>query len=409
MKLKRKLLAAMVGGAIAAPAAMAQTSGGVQLYGGIDLSVINYRLTASGATPSVSRWNLYSSGLRSIWGLRGQENLGGGLTAWFQLESVISADGRINATIQPAFNLGGRNSALGLRGAWGDLLLGNWDAPYKVVTFPIIVPTTHSVAGVYGSILGNVTGQGNADTTGSVPNPNCQNLPGTGAPTAAQPVGAQTEGNTTGFVRRLSDTVQYWSPTFSGAQFKVAFQAPEAEAGTTGQNPMLWSASLNWAGGPVGVGLGYQTHRDFQFNGGKDNAWNLTATYAFTPAIKVGAYYEDISTDGPAPGLDIDARNWALNAVFGIGSGEFTAVYARARDPEGAGAIADAGGNAWTVGYRHHMSKRTDLYAFVGTVDNDSGATRTFLSPPNNSAGQPAAITAGQDSRAFGVGVTHRF
>lgn len=57
-------------------------------------------------------------------GFRGEEDLGGGLKAWFQLESAIDPDEGSGTWTR-------RNSAVGLKGGWGTVLVGNWDTPHK--------------------------------------------------------------------------------------------------------------------------------------------------------------------------------------------------------------------------------------------------------------------------------------
>lgn len=413
--IRAKSMVAAVACAFAAPSiALAQSS--IELYGGVDMSIINYKLSASanGLTPGVSRMAVYSSGLRTTLGVRGRESLGGGTTAWFQLESTVPGDGRTGTNAATgAFLFGGRNSAIGLRGGWGDIFAGQWDTPYKVNMYPIIIPSTQSTATVYGGILGNPTGLGNTDSTGSVVNPNCQNVPTTAAPTPANPVCSQVESGAVGFNRRAADMIQYWSPRFANTQFKFLYQAPEAKASAgvnPAQNPRLWSTSLTYEAGPIVAGLAYEKHNDFQFANGVDKAWSATASYELPIKLTLGGYYERITTNGPAAGFDVNARNWALLADYRLpGPGRVTFAYARAKDPEGAGATADAGGKAYVLGYRHTFSKRTLVYTFYGKLDNDSGATRTFIAPPLNSAGQPAGIAAGQDSTAYGVGITHTF
>ena len=409
MKIGKKLIAAAIGGVVAAPGmALAQApSAGVQLYGGIDTSLNNFRLSDGGAA-DVKKNVFYSSGLRTIFGIRGQEPLGRGLTAWFQLESTVAGTGRINPQIQPGFQLGGRNSAAGLRGGWGDVLVGQWDMPYKVNTFPIIVPTTQGMGSVYGSILGNPNGAGNADTTGTEPQLVCANPTLAGANPAI--TCTMTEGSPTSFVRRASNVLQYWSPVMGGFQARIGTQFSDAVKvpGVTGDRESeIWSASLSWTGGPITVGAGYETHRDFQFDGGKDNGYSLMATYKLGAAT-LGGYFERLDTDGPAPGAEIEATNWAVMALFDTGTGQVTAVYGAARDPEGAGAAADAGGKSWTVGYRHFLSKRTNVYAYFSQLENDAGSTRAFLSQPVNGLGT-AGVVAGQDVRVLGVGLNLTF
>src|SRR5882672_2328413 len=89
----KKLLAVAVAGALAAPCiALAQGSGAptaaVEVYGTINIAFgrVNYSEATNGA-PGVSKWDVWQAA--SNYGVRGRESLGGGLTAWFQIESNV--------------------------------------------------------------------------------------------------------------------------------------------------------------------------------------------------------------------------------------------------------------------------------------------------------------------------------
>ena len=56
---------------------------------------------------------------------KAEEKLGGGLSAWFQCESTADPRG------QGQEGWCSRNSALGLKGGFGNLFIGNWDTPFK--------------------------------------------------------------------------------------------------------------------------------------------------------------------------------------------------------------------------------------------------------------------------------------
>ena len=121
----KRVLAIAVASVFGAPVvAHAQTST-VQVFGRLytELSYINTGTYNNGthANPDI----LQTPG--SEIGFKGEEPLGGGLSAWFQCAST--ADTRAEST-------GGfcsRDSAVGLRGAFGNVWFGNWDTPYKRV------------------------------------------------------------------------------------------------------------------------------------------------------------------------------------------------------------------------------------------------------------------------------------
>ena len=108
--MKKKLMAVAVAGALAAPAlAVAQTST-VQVYGRI---TYEYGIIDQGEGQRETDYADSPGG--SAIGFRGEEKLGGGLSAWFQCES--SAD--VRALDQTGWCT--RNSAVGFKGSWGNV------------------------------------------------------------------------------------------------------------------------------------------------------------------------------------------------------------------------------------------------------------------------------------------------
>ncbi|MGZ5071815.1 MAG: porin, partial [Usitatibacter sp.] len=126
--MNKKLIALAVAGACVVPAAMAQTANPVTLYGRVYATF--EAVEASGGTAAdVVRRNRVSD-QASLLGVRGTEDLGGGLKAFFQLETSFKPDENNSV-------FAGRNSGVGLQGNWGSLLLGRWDTPYKVTTIAV--------------------------------------------------------------------------------------------------------------------------------------------------------------------------------------------------------------------------------------------------------------------------------
>src|SRR5258708_22287641 len=132
--MNKKLMAVAVAGALtAAGLAVAQVGGtaGVSLYGRLDTAVMldKYSVSGSGAIPEVKKNDIFSPG--NALGFRGREDLGGGTSAWFQLETGVWPDGRLDSAATSGQHFGGRNSAVGFSRARGDVLFGIWDTPYK--------------------------------------------------------------------------------------------------------------------------------------------------------------------------------------------------------------------------------------------------------------------------------------
>lgn len=102
---------------LSAQAALAQTN--VTLYGIVDAGVEAVNHTGAAADTSVRVGSGSSVGSR--WGIRGVEDLGGGLKAIFNLENGFNVD---TGTLAQGGRLFGRTATVGLQGAWGSVQLG---------------------------------------------------------------------------------------------------------------------------------------------------------------------------------------------------------------------------------------------------------------------------------------------
>lgn len=120
----------ILGAALAACAGAASAQSGVTIYGRVDIAA-QYSTTTSTVNDNISE--IASGGIGpSIWGLRGIEDLGGGLSAFFNLEAHFQADN--GASIGPgAGQLGSggfrRQANVGLKSQWGSVTLGRQYSP----------------------------------------------------------------------------------------------------------------------------------------------------------------------------------------------------------------------------------------------------------------------------------------
>ena len=114
--MKKNLIALAVASAFVAPVAMADTT----IYGQANVSFE----AVNNGTNSVNKISSNSSRL----GFKGTEELGSGLSAIYQIESLIALDGDTST-------LAGRNSFVGLSDAGlGTVIAGRNDTPYKTAT-----------------------------------------------------------------------------------------------------------------------------------------------------------------------------------------------------------------------------------------------------------------------------------
>jgi predicted porin len=387
--MQKKLLAVAVAGALGAPAvAMAQAST-VQVRGQIYMEygyVDQGRATATTDRVNVDMFQTPGSNITFL----GTEKLGGGLSAWFQCESTFDVRG---ASPQ---GFCGRNSAIGFRGAFGNIFLGNWDTPFKRTIGP--TRTGINETGLFGGSFLQTGGSSSFS-------------------------GAATRGS---FTRRQNNSVNYETPNFNGFQVLASYSTTNhATANTTNltnAKPRMWSLGAQYSAGPLYVGGGYERHRDFGAGntggglpGSTDSGWHLGAAYTFGGAVRVGGNYTNQKfRNVGAIGADTEYRIWHVGADWKIqGPHGLRGGLTYARDAKGTGgAVAgsgvtrpaagpDSGARLWQIQYVHTLSKRTELTAGYVKLNNKANAAYNLggLSTP----------LAGENQDAFAMSIRHRF
>jgi predicted porin len=394
----KKLLGLAVAGALAAPvAALAQ----VEVYGTIHMSINKMKYgEGTGGIPSVSKWDVASHA--SNVGVRGRENVGGGQTAWFQVETNASMERSNN--VAHTSNFASRNSAVGMQGAWGNLFLGQWTTPWADLDALWSIGTVAT----YGPVTSII---GRRETTGAAPNPNCAN---TGSGIGGVPGGSCDSVEAGGgvghaFWRRISNSIHYQSPVMGGAQIKVAYQTNQDKA-VTGvvADPQMWSGSVSWSGmgGRLRVGAAYDAHKDFTTPGQTDKGFRVTGGWNFGFA-DIGAAYEEMVYKTAAG--DVDALQWGVALAVPIGQGAIRGSYSQAEGLEAAGVETPTGAKQWNLGYDYRFSKRTTVGFGYATIDNESGAVFTWSGLSSTQGGQSVNPPAGSDVEIFFINMLHRF
>ena len=394
--MKRKLLSVAVASAFLAPAAALAQSSTVQVYGTV---LVNYNLVDYGqGRVNNDMFNSHDANL----GFKGEEQLGGGLSAWFQCESTLDVTG---------VTLGGwcgRNSAIGMKGNFGNAFAGIWDLPMKTAMANF---RPFSTSGAYG--MGAVLWNGAGSDVGNGP---------TGVPGA----------NVTSFSRRQTNTFTYASPNFAGFQGSVAFSTPnEATAqvnATTAKKPRLWGLGGTYTNGPFIVGAGYERHTNYNpagvanYQGGDDRGWNAAIAYTFAGVFKLSAIYTDTRYD-TSPGTTLSDRSWGVYGDWAIaGPHRLRAEWNRQQSTSGnfggavvAGACTNAAVGQWTANcgqggtganlyglqYAYAFSKRTELNFGYARLNNDANSAQALVTLGKG--------TAGQNQSAWVFGAKHTF
>ncbi len=328
---------AAVAGLASGTAAQAQSS--VTLYGRANVTVESQKVTGVPTTNAVQN-------NASRWGVRGSEDLGGGLQAFFQLESGFNIDtgAATNNFGQGASgSLFNRESFAGVRGGFGQIRFGRITSPLYFASADYISMHNHDT-GTSSDALFNffATGVNN------------------------------------------NNSVAYKTPSFGGMDVEVAYSFaagflpnnPAAfveQPGSRNQNNLQVAFNGQW--GIVHVGGGYAQMKD---KSGLALPTPVAETKDTTAVIRalvelgaftVGAYYERSKFDFGT--TTRNRNNYRLSGMYALGNNEFHLNYGMADDFSGTTAT---GANQWTVGYNYNLSKRTKVYAFYTQLKDDSNS-----------------------------------
>ena len=369
--MNKNLIALAVAGAFVAPAAMAQTANPVVLYGQVNVTAESVE-ARSGTTPLSRRSRIEDQSSRL--GVRGTEDLGGGLKAFFQLETAFRPDSN-NTTFAA------RNSAVGLQGGFGSILIGRWDMPFKTATIAIDPWGDITIAG----ITGTLSDRGNFD-------------------------------------RRDQNVAEYWSPTWGGLAFRLAATANERKNDPAGVNARDTGANVTWTSGGIYVFYAYEEHKDNNngnafgqiivqppatgqtagIAGYNEKGQALGGSVVFGP-IKVGAQYQEFKKGGTPATARSKQKSWMGNVVWTLGNNQFIYQYMNSKDGRlNTATTEEPDCDSNSIGYKYNFSRRTSFIAHYIDVKNNSAATCNFGS---NTLG----IAAGQDPRGIAVGFLHNF
>ncbi len=342
--MNKKLIALAIAGASVVPAAMAQSANPVTLYGRVYVTAEQIEASGGGVADLERRTRIEDQA--SLLGVRGTEDLGGGLKAFFQLETGWRPDQNTSAFAT-------RNSGIGLRGGWGSFLIGRWDMPFKSANIAIDAFGDLTISGLTGVMedIGN-------------------------------------------FDRRDQNVAQYWSPNFAGLAVRLAGTANEGKTATA--NPRDYGASITYNRGPLYLEYSYEEHRDPAAGRSKDDGNALGGKFSFGP-IRLGLLYQEFRKDGFEK-----QKAWMGNVVWTIGKNQLIYQYMQAKDGGVNGAATQPDCNSNSLGYQYNFTKRTSFVGSWTKVDNNEASKCSF------GANRPT-IAAGQDPEGFSLGLKHVF
>jgi predicted porin len=388
--MKRRIFFALPAGLFLCAGAHAQSS--IALYGTVDMGIgyVHNAQDAAGQNQSTLVKASSGNSTGSRWGLKGKENLGGGLAAVFQLENGFNVG---TGALGQGGREFGRKAVVGLTGdTWGTVTLGRQYDPIVDQVQPLTEDN------YFGGVFATPGDLDNYDNS-----------------------------------LRVNNSVKYVSPVFAGFQVEALYGLGGV-AGANGSG-RTYSFGVGYANGPLALGAGY-----FYANGGNsttngvrtwtsssDSLFNTVINQGFASAdsiqiVRAGAQYAigpvtaGLTYSNTQYGSDASSLftqtakfnngsvfvNYQVNAALRAGVGY---NYTSLAGP------ASAHYNQANFGADYALSKRTVLYTLLA-YQKASGNT---LSTTGAVIGAPASIgsygvNSGIDSQELAiVGVRHRF
>ncbi len=381
MKFTKAALA--VAAIVGSVAASAQTAN-VTLYGYINTSIESNRGSTATTSSTVNRMTANSS----QFGFRGSEDLGGGMSAIFNLQSGFgSDDGVLNGGAMFA-----REAWVGLQGGFGQLRVG-----YGLTAYDDVLGLSHQNIGSTG--FQNRNG-GLSSGPGFAQNQLFTNYGRAGV------AGCATDSN---FDARAANSISYATPNFSGFSVRTTYALVEE---VTSNACRLWDTGAVYSSGPITAGLAYSMHSKFRGLGGA----TVGSGAVGTPAVgshdentirgygrynlgvaRIDAAYEVMSFKVASGTLK--AKYWELGAQVPVGAANFGLQYSQRDNGTAWAYVAPTGysvtaatpiatiRNNWTSGGGKHLafvadysfSKRSQAYAYFSNLKNETNGKLNTL------------------------------
>jgi GBP family porin len=321
----------------------------VTLFGLIDLGYGYSKTEGSKAMNSVDSGTAGAS----RWGLRGTESLGAGLALNFRLESGLDADTGNRAQGGRLF---GRAAWTSLSGSFGEVRLGRQETlgfGWWGETSPFFI--SYKQAG-----LDTIFGYRNVGD-------------------------------------RVDHAVFYYSPDVAGFQAGAGYSLhPDGPETHVDDTPVV-SLGMRYQAGPLLAVLTYDQKNvaDSALRSNRDDIKNLAlgATYDLGPVIIHAAYGRLKNRDFVATASKENA--YLVGLSIPVGKGSVYGTYQRVDKRNLNQFDIDDARDGVAIGYRHGLSKRTELYAYASRYRN--------VSMRADAASRLA------DTRQLSVGVRHFF
>jgi len=392
--------------AVTAFAGAAQAQSSVTVYGLIDIGYVggNERVS-NGSTVTKQTFNTITHAAESTnrLGFRGREDLGGGMAAFFNLETALTPNASNFTSLQTRL----ANIGLAQKGV-GTATIGTQNTVVTDAIGPTLVGQFSNIAGsmIFATRTGPAVGAGTVGATAAT----------TG-----------TNGNSNAFTFRTGNTLKLQTERMAGFQvgaMAVLNDSNRTQTATTGgeNNQQGWGLGANYQWKKLVVTAAYQSLNASQTNSATLVAWDLTGNSA-TNAVGIyngsnvkdnqmyaGAMYDfgilkayasyinrkvtsqiNANQFAKRSGQEIGVRgNWTpkIESWASVGNGSFQTF-----------GLSEPTANltGYQLGSNYILSKRTNLYAIYG-----------YSGTSNASAIRNAGPTSYNNSN-YAVGMRHTF
>lgn len=393
----------------------AYAQGSVTLYGVVDTTLEMARTTGANNNGANVPWVSRQQSNSSLWGLRGREDLGDGLSAIFQIEYGFSVDSGSGPSARDQF-VGLSSDKLGM------LQLGLLTTPMRAMGGKLnFMPGSTSLANNIG-------------------------------------VMTTLNGTQTNLNARLANSIQYTTPLFGGLSAQAVYSPGENSTPPTNSNvsgsagaPLkgmyAYGLGAQYAGGPIYAGYAYESRRGQDLLGagsglsgtgsagmgvaatGYSNDWEhrfalrYEASLVSLGSTSFGLGWDRLGSTGvfgggqTAGNGEVYRDSFTISVMQKVGVQDFILNYAVARPLSCSGAAASGqcssaqqphtGAQQLVFAYHYWLSVRTMLNAYASRIHNSSFGTYDFDTGPV--IGAVASRASGGSPVAVGVGIRHTF
>jgi len=290
----------------------------------------------------------------------------GNLNFIYKIESEISFDEGNNNNGKGS-KLSSRNTYAGLKGGFGQIILGQHDTPFKTVA---------SKWGIFGDSVGerrSILGAGYK--SGNKLNIRARNA--------------------------IMYTFKANAITFDAMYAVDPDSAPDGTKDNTDSS--ITSLSVRYKNGPLWIGVASESY-DNAYDLKNGSALRIGAKYKFGSA-QVGAFYESIDTDSNlAAENDWNREATGLNVKFKINKAtDIRAQYLVADDADN---TTDTGASKLSLGVFHKLDKKAQVYVAYGATDNDANAKFQAV---DGGHGDEVKTKNGGNPSAISLGLIYKF